>query len=163
MSIKERLNNILSQRIMVMDGAMGTSVQAFHLTEEHFLGERFKNHPKSLKGNNDILNLTQPEIVTKIYRNYLEAGAEIIETNTFNANVISQADYDMQEYVYEINKTSAILAKKTCKEFEETDPEKLERFVAGSIGPTNRTASISPSVSDPSFRNISSFFFQSSN
>lgn len=147
------ISEILQERILVLDGAMGTMLQRHRLTEESFRGERFKNHPKSLKGNNDLLVLTQPEIVAGVHRAYLEAGADIIETNTFNSTAISQSDYDTQEFVKEINIAGARLAKKVADEFTALNPDK-PRFVAGSIGPTNRTTSLSPDVSNPSYRAI---------
>ena len=149
--INQKINKILQERILVLDGAMGTMLQRHRLTEEDFRGERFKNHPKSLKGNNDLLVLTQPEIVAGVHRAYLEAGADIIETNTFNSTRISQSDYDTQEFVREFNIVAARLARKVADEFTSSNPDK-PRFVAGSIGPTNRTASISPNVSNPAFR-----------
>ena len=149
--INQIINKILQERILVLDGAMGTMLQRHRLTEEDFRGERFKNHPKSLKGNNDLLILTQPEIVAGVHRAYLEAGADIIETNTFNSTSISQSDYDTQSFVREINIAGARLAKKVAVEITNSNPSK-PRFVAGSIGPTNRTASISPNVSNPAFR-----------
>jgi len=149
--INQIVNKILQERILVLDGAMGTMLQRHRLTEEDFRGERFKTHPKSLKGNNDVLVLTQPEIVAGVHRAYLEAGADIIETNTFNSTRISQSDYDTQELVGELNIVAARLARKVADEFTASNPDK-PRFVAGSIGPTNRTASISPNVSNPAFR-----------
>lgn len=165
MSVKEQLTELLQNEILILDGAMGTAIQGFKLTEEDFRGEIFKDHPKSLKGNNDLLNLTRPDVIRQIYYNYLDAGSDIIETNTFNSTSISQSDYDTEKYVYEINKASAQLAKNTCKEFEEEQEKKhnirRRKFVAGSMGPTNRTASVSPSVSDPGHRNISKTQFLS--
>jgi 5-methyltetrahydrofolate--homocysteine methyltransferase len=149
--INKIISKILQDRILVLDGAMGTMLQRHRLTEEGFRGERFKNHPKSLKGNNDLLVLTQPAIVAGVHRAYLDAGADIIETNTFNATAISQSDYGTQGFVKEINIAGARLAKKVADEFTKSNPNK-PRFVAGSIGPTNRTASISPNVSNPAFR-----------
>ena len=129
---------------------MGTMVQSFKLDEKDFRGKRFANHKSDLTGNNDILVLTQPEIVTKIHTAYLDAGADIIETNTFNANAISQSDYNMESEVYNLNYESAKIASKVAKSFKDKP-----RFVAGAIGPTSRTASLSPDVNDPSFRNTS--------
>jgi len=151
--INQKIDKILQERILVLDGAMGTMLQRHRLTEENFRGERFKNHLKSLKGNNDLLVLTQPEIVAGVHRAYLEAGADIIETNTFNSTSISQADYDTQGYVKEINITAARLVKTLTDEFTALNPDK-PRFVAGSIGPTNRTASLSPDVSNPAYRAV---------
>lgn len=138
---------------MLLDGAMGTMIQRHKLTEEDYRGERFKNHLVNLKGNNDLLSLTQPEIILDIHREYLKAGADIIETNTFNGTSISQADYEMEEFVYEINYESAKLAKKAVDEFNIINPEK-PRYVAGSMGPTNKTLSMSPDVNDPGFRAV---------
>ncbi|MCX7880734.1 MAG: methionine synthase [Ignavibacteria bacterium] len=153
MSKFELLKSLLSQRIFLLDGAMGTMVQSFRLRENDFRGERFASHPKDLKGNNDILVLTKPEIIEKIHYLYLEAGADIIETNTFNANKISQKDYGTENLVYEINYKAVEIAKKTAKVFTEMNPTK-PRFVALSIGPTNKTLSISPDVTNPAYRSI---------
>jgi 5-methyltetrahydrofolate--homocysteine methyltransferase len=149
----EALRNLLSDRILVLDGAMGTMIQKHRLTEDVFRGERFKNHPKNLKGNNDILVLTKPEIIESIHRAYLEAGADIIETNTFNANKVSQKDYGTEDLVYEINYTAAKIARKVADEKTKEQPSK-PRFVALSIGPTNKTLSISPDVGNPAYRSI---------
>ncbi|MEN9700426.1 MAG: hypothetical protein RLZZ301_1624 [Bacteroidota bacterium] len=139
----------LQERILVLDGAMGTMIQRYELTEEDFRKGAFEDHPGSLKGNNDLLSITRPDIIKAIHRAYLEAGADILETNTFSGTTIAQADYNLQEAVYQINYQSAKIAKEVAAEF--TDKP---RFVAGSIGPTNRTASISPDVNDPGFRAI---------
>ena len=147
------MKKILKDRILILDGAMGTMVQSYNLTEKDFRGEMFLKHPCDLKGNNDILSLTHPDIVQEIHSAYLEAGADIIETNTFNSTSISQADYQMESKVYDLNKASAKIAKKVANEYSKKDPSK-PRFVCGAIGPTNRTASISPDVSNPAFRNI---------
>ncbi|MBF0483546.1 MAG: methionine synthase [Candidatus Omnitrophica bacterium] len=144
---------LLEERILVLDGAMGTMIQRYGLTEEDYRGEDFKSHLINLKGNNDLLSLTRPNIIQEIHEEYLEAGADIIETNTFNANAISMADYDMTSLVYRLNKASASIAKKAAEKFTKLNPNK-PRFVAGSIGPTNRTASISPDVKDPGFRAV---------
>lgn len=149
-----KLKEILRHRILILDGAMGTMIQRHNLTEEDYRGERFKDYPHPLKGNNDLLSLTQPEIIKNIHRAYLEAGADIIETNTFNANAISMQDYHMESLAYEMNVVSARLAKEAAIEFTEKDPSK-PRFVAGALGPTNKTASLSPDVNDPGFRAIS--------
>jgi len=148
-----QLNKIMSERIMVIDGAMGTAVQKYRLSEEDFRGERYKNHTHDLKGNNDILVITKPDVVEEIHSKYLAAGADIIETNTFNSTMISQADYelDQKEEVYLINKTAAQLAKKCCVAFTAKNPSK-PRFAAGAVGPTNKTLSVSPSVENPAFR-----------
>ena len=147
------LTQIIQNRILILDGAMGTMIQRHQLTEEDYRGDRFKDFHQSLKGNNDLLSITQPEIIKQIHLDYLKAGADIIETNTFNANRISMLDYDMVDLVEELNIASAKLALEAAEEFTRQNPDK-PRFVAGSLGPTNRTASISPDVNDPAFRNI---------
>ena len=149
----KNLTNIIKDRILILDGAMGTMIQRHNLTEEDYRGERFKDFHQSLKGNNDLLSITQPEIIKNIHLDYLKAGADIIETNTFNANRISMIDYDMVDLVDELNIASAKLALEAASEITALNPDK-PRFVAGSIGPTNRTASISPDVNDPGFRNV---------
>src|SRR3989339_1376465 len=149
----ENLKNILQKRILVLDGAMGTMIQRHKLTEKDFRGERFKDHSHDLKGNNDLLNITHPEIIKNIHKAYLEAGADIIETNTFSANSISQADYKLEHTAYEINFEAAKIAKAAAQEFTAQNPSK-PRFVAGALGPTNRTASLSPDVNDPGYRAI---------
>lgn len=149
----ELIISLLEERILVLDGAMGTMIQQHNLSEEDFRGQRFRDHPYSLKGNNDLLSLTKPEIIQNIHRAYFEAGADIAETNTFNATVISQADYHLEEAVYDINFESARIARKIADEFSQKDYSK-PRFVAGAMGPTNRTASISPDVNDPGYRAI---------
>ena len=151
---KNKLISILEERILVLDGAMGTSIQSFKLTEEDYRGERFKNFQCDQKGNNDLLSLTKPEVIKKIHRRFLEAGADMIETNTFNATVISQGDYALGELVYELNYESARIAREIADEMTKKEPSK-PRFVAGAIGPTNKTASLSPDVENPGFRNIS--------
>ena len=143
----------LQQRILVLDGAMGTMLQRYQFTEEDYRGERFKKWESPLKGNNDLLSLTQPHAIEAVHRKYLEAGADIIETNTFSATTIAMADYHMEDLVYELNYESAKIARKVCDEFTAITPEK-PRFVAGSIGPTNKTASLSPDVNDPGYRAI---------
>lgn len=143
------LQEALQHRILVLDGAMGTMLQRFQFTEEDFRGEIFKDFPHPLKGNNDLLSITQPEAVKSVHRAYLEAGADIIETNTFSSTTIGMADYHLEDWVYQLNFQSAKIAKEVCAEF--TDKP---RFVAGSIGPTNRTASMSPDVNDPGFRAV---------
>ena len=148
------LNEILARRLLILDGAMGTMIQREKLKDADYRGERFKDHPKPLQGNNDLLTLTQPEIILKIHRAYLQAGADIIETNSFNSNSVSQADYGLEGLVRELNFSAAQLAKKAADEFSAMSPDK-PRFVAGSIGPTGRTCSLSPDVNDPGFRNIS--------
>ncbi len=145
------LHQLLSTRILVLDGAMGTMIQRLTLTDEQFRGERFKNHPKDLKGNSDLLVLTRPDDIAGIHAQYLEAGADIIETNTFTATTISQADYDLQSLAYEINVHGARIARRVTDEWTARTPDR-PRFVAGSLGPTNRTLSISPDVNNASFR-----------
>ena len=147
------INNALKNRILILDGAMGTMIQQYNLTEEDFRGERFKDWNQPLKGNNDLLSITCPDIIKSIHREYLEAGADIIETNTFSGTTIAMADYGMEELVYKLNYESAKIAREVCDEFKGVTPDK-PRFVAGAIGPTNRTASLSPDVNDPGFRAI---------
>lgn len=149
----EILQNTMQKRILVLDGAMGTMIQRYHLTEEDYRGSRFADWESSLKGNNDLLSLTRADIIETIHKQYLEAGADIIETNTFSSTTIAMADYKMESLVYELNFASARIAKKCAEEFSLQTPDK-PRFVAGSIGPTNRTASLSPDVNDPGFRAI---------
>ncbi|MCU7496460.1 MAG: methionine synthase [Ignavibacteria bacterium] len=148
------ISELLRERILVLDGAMGTMIQRHKLEESDFRGERFKDHPHDLKGNNDLLCLTQPEIIKSIHRAYFEAGSDIVETNTFNSTSISQSDYKTEHLVYELNYTAAKLAKEVAQEFSAKEPSK-PRFVAGSLGPTNKTASLSPDVNDPGYRAIS--------
>ncbi|WP_457617946.1 homocysteine S-methyltransferase family protein [Lutibacter sp.] len=143
----------IKKRILVLDGAMGTMIQQYKFTEEDYRGEQFKNFHVSVKGNNDMLSLTQPEAIKEIHRKYLEAGADIIETNTFSGTTIAMADYEMEDYVYELNFQSAKIAKEVAQEFTLKNPLK-PRFVAGSIGPTNKTASMSPDVNDPGYRAV---------
>ena len=145
--------NILQKRIVILDGAMGTMIQRHRLSEEDFRGELLKDHPREVRGNNDLLCLTQPEIIRDIHRQYLAAGADLVETNTFNANAISQSDYGTEHLCYEMNVAAARLAKEAAQEFTAQTPSK-PRFVAGSIGPTNRTASMSPDVNRPAYRNV---------
>ena len=149
----KNLNDILKERIVILDGAMGTMIQNHSLEEQDYRGSLFQNHPLDLKGNHDLLSLTCPEVIEGIHRAYFEAGADIIETNTFNGNRISQSDYGMEEAVRDINLAAARIARKVADEFSKKDPMK-PRFVCGILGPTNRTASLSPNVSDPGFRNI---------
>src|ERR687886_164103 len=144
---------VLKQRIMILDCAMGTMIQSYELSEEDYRGERFKDHPGDLKGNNDLLSITQPHIIRDIHEAVLEVGADIVETNTFNSTSISQADYGMENLVYELNYEAARLAREAADGYTEKTPDK-PRFVAGAIGPTNRTASISPDVNNPGFRNV---------
>ena len=146
------IRQILNNKILILDGAMGTMIQDYKLDENDYRGKKFSNYTSSLKGNNDLLSITQPQIIEDIHYKYLTAGADIIETNTFNANSISQSDYDLEDYVFEMNFQSAQIAKNAVKRFNENN--KSEKFVCGSIGPTNRTASLSPKVEDLSFRNV---------
>jgi 5-methyltetrahydrofolate--homocysteine methyltransferase len=145
------LEKAASERILIIDGAMGTMIQKHKLGESHYRGERFQDHSKDVKGNNDLLVLTQPDIIEAIHGEYLRAGADIIETNTFNAQRVSMADYHMEDLSYEINFEAARIARRACDKW--STPEK-PRFVAGAVGPTNMTASISPKVEDPGFRRI---------
>lgn len=154
MSKNKEIREILDKRIMVIDGAMGTMIQKYKLTEEDYRGSRFANYEHSLKGNNDLLVITQPEIIYEIHKQFLEAGADILETNTFSTNSVSMADYHMENLVWEMNVEAVKLARKAADEYTKLNPEK-PRFVAGSIGPTNRTASLSPDVNNPGFRAVS--------
>ncbi|WMI69570.1 homocysteine S-methyltransferase family protein [Mangrovimonas sp. YM274] len=147
------INQVLQDRILVLDGAMGTMLQRYNFSEEDFRGERFKDYPSPLKGNNDLLSLTQPQAIAEVHSKYFEAGADIVETNTFSGTTIGMADYDMEDLVYELNYESAKIAKKVADEFTAANPDK-PRFIAGSIGPTNRTASLSPDVNRPEFRAV---------
>ena len=145
------IETLVRERILILDGAMGTMIQQYNLTEEDFRGKRFAQIPGQLKGNNDILCLTRPDVIRDIHRKYLAAGADIIETNTFNSTSVSMADYHVQEYVREINFAAVKLAREVADEFTALTPDK-PRFVAGSIGPTNKTCSMSPDVNNPAFR-----------
>ena len=145
--------NELQKRILILDGAMGTMLQDYNFSEEDHRGERFKDYPTPLKGNNDLLSLTQPEAITEIHHKYFEAGADIVETNTFSSTSIAMADYNMEDLVYELNYESAKIAKRVADQFTASEPHK-PRFVAGSIGPTNKTASLSPDVNRPEYRAI---------
>ena len=147
------IKNLLQQHILVLDGAMGTMLQRYNFYEEDFRGERFKDYPTSLKGNNDLLSLTQPQAIAEVHRKYFEAGADIVETNTFSGTTIGMSDYNMEDLVYELNFESAKIAKQVAEEFTKANPSK-PRFVAGSIGPTNKTASLSPDVNRPEYRAI---------
>ena len=142
------LDRLLSRRVLILDGAMGTMIQRHKLQEADFRGERFKAHPHDLKGNSDVLVLTRPDVIAGIHREYLDAGADIIETNSFNAQAISQADYGAEALAREINEAAARIARKEADAFTARDPSR-PRWVAGSIGPTNRTASLSSKVDDP--------------
>jgi len=146
-----RLPEILAQRIVVLDGAMGTMIQRYKLGEADYRGQRFKDHPKDLKGNNDMLQLSKPEVILEIHEQYLEAGADIIETNTFGATSVAQDDYGLGAFAREMNVAAARLARQACDKFSSADKP---RFVAGALGPTPKTASISPDVNDPAARNV---------
>ncbi len=147
------LEPLLAQRILLLDGAMGTMIQAYALEEKDWRGDRFADWPRDLKGNSDLLSLTRPDVIRAIHGAYLDAGADIIETNTFTSNAPAQADYGMADLVYELNHTSAALARGVADEYELLEPER-PRYVAGVLGPTNVTASLSPDVNDPGFRSI---------
>ena len=147
------IQQAIKKRILVLDGAMGTMLQRYNFSEEDFRGERFKDFPYSLKGNNDLLSITQPQAIRDIHAQYFEAGADIVETNTFSSTTIGMADYHLEDIVYELNFQSAKIAREVADEFTARNPAK-PRFVAGSIGPTNRTASMSPDVNDPGYRAV---------
>ena len=148
-----KIEELLQERILVLDGAMGTMLQRYKFTEEDFRGERFKDWPIPLQGNNDLLSLTQPQAIAEVHRKYFEAGADIVETNTFSGTTIAMADYKMQDLVYELNYESARIAKEVAEEFTAKEPHK-PRFVVGTMGPTNKTASLSPDVNDPGYRAV---------
>ncbi|MFT7590965.1 MAG: 5-methyltetrahydrofolate--homocysteine methyltransferase [bacterium] len=150
---KQDLITLFQSRIHLLDGAMGTMIQGFKLSENDYRGDRFANYEHSIKGNNDLLNITQPSIIEKIHGSFLEAGADIIETNTFNANRISMADYHMEELSYEMNKLGAEIARKAADSYTAQTPDK-PRYVAGSLGPTTKLGSMSPDVSNPGFRAV---------
>lgn len=149
----KKIEDILKERILILDGAMGTMIQRHKLEEGDFRGDRFKNHSHLLKGNNDLLSITRPDIIKDIHAQYFEAGADIAETNTFSGTTIAQADYHLEHIVYELNFQSAKIAKEVAVEFTQREPDK-PRFVAGAVGPTNRTLSISPNVNDPGYRAV---------
>ncbi|PCH75336.1 MAG: 5-methyltetrahydrofolate--homocysteine methyltransferase [Flavobacteriaceae bacterium] len=148
-----RIHKEILERILILDGAMGTMLQAYKFSENDFRGERFKDHPSPLKGNNDLLSLTQPQAIKEIHAEYFAAGADIVETNTFSSTTIAMVDYDLEAIVYDLNFESAKIAKEVADAFTKKEPQK-PRFVAGSIGPTNRTASMSPDVDDPGYRAV---------
>ena len=148
------IRKLLTQRILVIDGAMGTMIQRHRLDEADYRGERFRDWHKDVKGNNDLLSITKPDLIEAIHREYLEAGADIIETNTFSSTSIAQADYDMQDLAYELNLASAACARRAADDYTKKDPSK-PRFVAGAIGPLNKTLSLSPDVNNPGFRAVS--------
>src|ERR1044072_6863125 len=147
------LQQCAAERILIIDGAMGTMIQRYKLQESDYRGKRFKNHHSDVKGNNDLLNLTQPQIISAIHKEYLEAGADIIETNTFSSTSIAMADYDMQHLAYELNMAAARIAKEAAAEYTAQNPDK-PRFVAGAIGPLNKTLSLSPDVNNPGYRSV---------
>ena len=147
------IKDCIQNRILVLDGAMGTMLQRYNFSEEDFRGERFKDFPLSLKGNNDLLSITQPTAIKEVHSAYFEAGADIVETNTFSGTTIGMSDYHLEDLVYELNFQSAKIAREVAEEYTAKDPSK-PRYVAGSIGPTNRTASMSPDVNDPGYRAI---------
>ena len=149
----KKIQEILKERVMILDGAMGTMLQRYKFTEADFRGNRFKDWPHPLQGNNDLLTITQPDAIAEIHRKYFDAGADIVETNTFSATSIAMADYHMEDLVYELNYESARIAKKVAGEFTKREPDK-PRFVVGSMGPTNKTASMSPDVNDPGYRAV---------
>src|SRR5206468_5693024 len=151
--VLKQLDDLLAKRILVLDGAMGTMIQRHRLTEADFRGARLAAHGRELRGNNDVLVLTRPDVIAGIHRQYLEAGADLIETNTFSGTAVAQADYALEPLVYELNLEGARLARAACDEYTAKDPSR-PRFVAGSIGPTNRILSISPDVNNPAFRNM---------
>ena len=150
---KKSIFEELKHRVLVLDGAMGSLIQEFNLTEADFRGDEFKEHPRDLKGNNDLLSLTRPDVIASIHRQYLEAGADILSTNTFNATSISQSDYGMEARVYDMNRASAEIATAQADLFTIQNPEK-PRYVAGAIGPTNKTLSLSPDVNNPGYRAV---------
>jgi 5-methyltetrahydrofolate--homocysteine methyltransferase len=151
---KPDIRELLKKRILILDGAMGTMIQRYKLEEQDFRNEQLKDHPKPLKGNNDLLSFTRPDVIKAIHKQYLEAGADIIETNTFSGTTIAQADYGLEHMVDDINYYSAKIAREVADEITAANPSK-PRYVAGAMGPTNRTASISPDVNDPGYRAIS--------
>jgi len=153
MSTHDTLDRLLAERVLVLDGAMGTMIQRHRPSEADFRGQRFEDHPKDLKGNNDLLSITKPDMIRDIHLEYLRAGADIIETNTFNANGVSQADYDLESAVYDLNLAGARLARAAADAVTAETPDR-PRFVAGSIGPANRTLSMSPDVNNPAFRAV---------
>ena len=152
--MKADIRNLIKERILVLDGAMGTMIQRHDLNEADYRGERFANYSCDVKGNNDLLSITRPDIIKEIHKKYFEAGADMVETNTFSGTTIAMADYKMEDLVYELNYESAKIAKEVADEFTAKEPNK-PRYVAGAMGPTNRTASISPDVNDPAYRAVS--------
>lgn len=148
-----KIEDILKERIMILDGAMGTMIQRYKLEEKDFRNEQLKDHPHPLKGNNDLLSITRPDIIKEIHRQYFEAGADVVETNTFGSTWVAQADYHLESLVYDINYQGARIAREVADEFTKREPHK-PRFVAGSMGPTTKLASMSPDVNNPGFRAI---------
>jgi 5-methyltetrahydrofolate--homocysteine methyltransferase len=151
--MKKTIQECLNERILIIDGAMGTMIQQYKLEEKDYRGDRFKDWHKDVKGNNDLLSLTQPQIIQAIHKEYLQAGADIIETNTFSSTSIAQADYDMQELAYELNVAAAQCARKAIDEYCQKNPDNI-KFIAGAIGPLNKTLSLSPDVNNPGFRTV---------
>jgi 5-methyltetrahydrofolate--homocysteine methyltransferase len=151
---RPNIKDVLREKILVLDGAMGSLIQQYNLTDADYRGERFKNFPHEVKGNNDLLSITRPDVIKEIHAKYFKAGADIAETNTFSGTSIAMADYHMEDLVYELNYESAKIAREVADEFTAMDPSK-PRYVAGSIGPTNRTLSLSPDVNDPGYRAVS--------
>ncbi len=149
----KNISELLQERILLLDGAMGTMIQRYNLTEQDFRGDRLKDHDHDLKGNNDLLSITQSQIIKDIHKAYLEAGSDIIETNTFSSTSIAQADYKLESLAYELNKVGAQIAKEAADEYTQKNPAK-PRFVAGAIGPTNKTLSLSPDVTNPGYRAV---------
>ncbi|MGH2649043.1 MAG: homocysteine S-methyltransferase family protein [Ginsengibacter sp.] len=152
--MKKTIQQCLNERILIIDGAMGTMIQRYKLEEKDFRGERFENWHKDVKGNNDLLSITQPQVIEAIHREYLKAGADIIETNTFSSTSIAQADYDMQSLAYELNVAAAKCARNAIDKFQSEINDKREKFVAGAIGPLNKTLSLSPDVNNPGYRTV---------
>ena len=153
MIYRPNIKDVLKNRILVLDGAMGSLIQEYKLSDADYRGEKFKDFPHEVKGNNDMLSITRPDVIKEIHAKYFEAGADIAETNTFSGTSIAMADYHMEDYVYELNYESAKIAREVADEFTAKDPSK-PRYVTGSIGPTNRTLSLSPDVNDPGFRAV---------
>ncbi len=152
--MKKTIQECLSERILIIDGAMGTMIQRYKLEEKDFRGDRFKDWHKDVKGNNDLLSITQPQIIEAIHKEYLKAGADIIETNTFSSTSIAQADYDMQSLAYELNVAAAKCARSAIDSFISETNDEGEKFIAGAIGPLNKTLSLSPDVNNPGFRTV---------
>ncbi len=150
----KNIREVLNRRIMIIDGAMGTMIQQYKLEEKDFRGEKFKDWHKDLRGNNDLLSISRPEVIKEIHKQYLEAGADIIETNTFSSTSIAQADYELQDYAYELNIAAVDCAKKAIAKYESANPESESKFIAGAIGPLNKTLSLSPDVNNPGYRTV---------